>query len=206
MLPILERIDPDSDRIDLLVDLVASLRPRRARDHDGARAGVRSLIQSLKGHPGQAWALRRYLTTLLQTRRHTSLYSDIGILSNDGFFTELKKRIAYRILPPALDEPYLSDTLDRVLYRNDDYQWIRAVPNADWLELFDVVAHAAPPEDAAERAAGGEPGRARRVVLMGLLDAIRTLSWRLRAAPLDFFIGPRDLDDAPLSTDTRGFK
>ena len=36
MLPILERLDPHSDRIDLLVDLVDNLRPRRARDLDGA--------------------------------------------------------------------------------------------------------------------------------------------------------------------------
>jgi site-specific recombinase len=183
MLPILERLDPDSDRIDVLVDLVDCLRPRQARDHDYACAGVRTLTQLLKGHPGQAWALRRYLTTLLETRRHTSLYSDVGILSNDGFFTELKKRIAYRILPPALDDSYLSDTLDRVLCRDDDYQWIRAVPNADWLELFDVVANAVPPEGV--EGDTNEPGRARRVVLAGLLDAIRTLSCRVCALGLE---------------------
>ncbi|MCS0612874.1 site-specific recombinase [Massilia kyonggiensis] len=183
MLSILEHLDPDSDRIDLLVDLVDRLRPRRASDHDYARAQVRTLTQLLKGHPGQAWTLRRYLTRLLETRRHTSLYSDVGILSNDGFFTELKKRIAYRILPPALDDLYLSDTLDRVLCREDDYQWIRAVPNADWLELFDVVANAAPPDDAADESA--ESSRARKVVLTGLLDAIRTLSCRVCALGLE---------------------
>jgi hypothetical protein len=36
MRPILERLDPDSDRIDLLVDLAGSPRPRRARDLDDA--------------------------------------------------------------------------------------------------------------------------------------------------------------------------
>lgn len=183
MLSILEHLDPDSDRIDLLVDLVDRLRPRRASDHDYARAQVRTLTQLLKGHPGQAWTLRRYLTRLLETRRHTSLYSDVGILSNDGFFTELKKRIAYRILPPALDDLYLSDTLDRVLCREDDYQWIRAVPNADWLELFDVVANAAAPDGVEHEAA--ESSRARKVVLAGLLDAIRTLSCRVCALGLE---------------------
>jgi site-specific recombinase len=186
MLSILEHLDPDSDRIDLLVDLADQLRPRRAGDHAYACAQVRTLVQLLKGHPGQVWALRRYLTTLLATRRHTSLYSDVGILSNDGFFTELKKRIAYRILPPALDDLYLSDTLDKVLCRDDDYQWIRAVPNADWLELFDVVANAAPADgDAAEPAEQLEPAGARRVVLAGLLDAIRTLSCRVCALGLE---------------------
>lgn len=182
MLDILERLDPNSDRIDLLADLVDKLRPRRAADSDAAqayaRAQVRTLSQLLKGNPEQAWALRRYITTLLETRRHTSLYSDVGILSNDGFFTELKRRIAYRILPPALDEHYLSDTLDRLLCREDDYLWIRAVPNADWLDLFDTVANAPPPLDAA-------PDRARHVTVLGLLDAIRTLSCRVCALGLE---------------------
>jgi site-specific recombinase len=178
MLAILERLDPHSDRIDLLVDLVDRLRPRNPRNHEYARAQVRTLTQLLKGNAEQAWALRRYLTTLLETRRHTSLYSDVGILSNDGFFTELKKRMAYRILPPALDELYLSDTLDRVLCREDDYQWIRAVPTCDWLELFDVISHAPRPPDAA-------PDTARQATLRGLLDAIRTLSCRVCALGLE---------------------
>jgi site-specific recombinase len=182
MLAILDRLDPNSDRIDLLVDLVDKLRPRRVSDEAYARAQVRTLIQLLKGNADQAWALRRYITTLLETRRHTSLYSDVGILSNDGFFTELKRRIAYRILPPALDETYLSDTLDRLLCREDDYQWLRAVPNADWLELFDTVSNAPPPPGWETNAT---PDRARHVTLLGLLDAIRTLSCRVCALGLE---------------------
>jgi site-specific recombinase len=182
MLAILEHLDPNSDRIDLLVDLVDKLRPRRTGDHAYARAQVRTLCQLLKGDSNHAWALRHYLTTLLETRRHTSLYSDVGVLSNDGFFTELKRRIAYRILPPALDEHYLSDTLDRLLCREDDYQWIRAVPNADWLDLFDVISNAAPPRGWEMPA---EPDRARHVTLRGLLDAIRTLSCRVGALGLE---------------------
>jgi site-specific recombinase len=182
MLAILERLDPNSDRIDLLVDLVDKLRPRRAATTEAAqayaRAQVRTLTQLLKGDPEHAWALRRYITTLLETRRHTSLYSDVGILSNDGFFTELKRRVAYRILPPALDEHYLSDTLDRLLCREDDYVWIRAVPNADWLDLFDTVSNAPPPLDAT-------PDRARHVTVLGLLDAVRTLSCRVCALGLE---------------------
>jgi site-specific recombinase len=178
MLAVLERIDPHSDRIDLLVELVDTLRPRPYWRHDEAREAVRTLCQLLRGNPEHAAKLRSYLTTLLEKRRHTSLYSDIGILSNDGFFTELKRRIAYRFLPPALDENYLSDAFDQVLFAETDYQWIRAVPNADWLALFDVVATApAPP--------GEQAHRARRATVMGLLDAIRTLSCRVCALGLE---------------------
>jgi len=181
MLATLERIDPYSDNIDLLVELVCHLRPRQRwvwQSLDDPAQAVRTLTQLLKGNPAQAWALRRYITTLLERRRHTSLYSDIGILSNDGFVTELKRRIMYRFLPPALDNLYLSDALDQVLYREDDYEWIRAVPDADWMALFDIIATAPPPDDAA-------PGQARYVTLKGLLDAVRTLSCRVCALGLE---------------------
>jgi site-specific recombinase len=177
MLAILERLDPHSDRIDLLVELVEALRPHPWWRHEEARTAVRTLCQLLKGNPEHASRLRGYLTTLLEKRRHTSLYSDIGILSNDGFFTELKRRIAWRFLPPAQGDNYLSDALDQVLYRETDYEWIRAVPNADWLELFDAIALAPAPDV--------QPGRARLTTVMGLLDAIRTLSCRVCALGLE---------------------
>jgi len=181
MLATLERIDPHSDKIDLLVELVCHLRPRQRwvwQTADDPAQAVRTLTQLLKGNPDQAWALRRYITTLLEKRRHTSLYSDIGILSNDGFVTELKSRITYRFLPPALEDLYLSDALDQVLYRQDDYAWIRAVPDTDWMTLFHVIESAPVPAD-------GNPGRARVVTLKGLLDAIRTLSCRVCALGLE---------------------
>lgn len=186
MLSILERIDPDSDRIDLLVDLVDCLRPRNRwawQQADDPVQAVRTLTQLLKGNPTQAWALQRYLTTLLESRRHTSLYSDIGILSNDGFVTELKRRISYRFLPPALNDLYLSDALEQVLYDEDDHAWIRMVPTADWIALFDVIADAPAPFELDGRPA--DAGRARYVTLMGVLDAIRTLSCRICALGLE---------------------
>jgi len=183
MLATIERIDPLSDRIEPLVELVECLRQRRRRNLPQARLAVRTLTQLLKGNPQHAWALRSYLTRLLEKRRHTSLYSDIGILSNDGFFTELKRRIAYRVLPPALDDLYLSDALEQVLYVETDVKWIRAVPNVDWLELFDTVANAPEPMTAHDRQ--GAPSHARYTVLLGMLDAIRTLSCRVCALGLE---------------------
>ncbi len=101
MLAILERIDAQSDSIDLLVELCGALRPKHPSDAALATAKVRTLCQLLKGNPQQARALRNTILRVLASRRHTSLYTDIGILSNDGFVTELLRRISYRILPPG---------------------------------------------------------------------------------------------------------
>lgn len=178
MLSTLERIEPHSDRIDMLVELVEHLRPEKAADAALASARIRTLCQLLQGNPRQASALHSYLTRLLESRRHASLYTDIGVLSNDGFFTELKRRISYRCLPPALGDVYLNDAIDQVLYVKSDYVWINGVPSADWLALFDVIAGAAP----APHAAAADP---QRTTVLGMLEAIRTLSCRVCALGLE---------------------
>lgn len=178
MLSTLERIDPHSDRIDVLVELVDQLRPRRPRDAGYAIGRVQLLCQLLKGNPAQASALHSYMTLLLESRRHASLYTDIGILSNDGFVTELKTRFAYRFLPPALGDTYLSDAIDQVLYVETDYLWVNAVPAVYWLDLFDVVHHARP-------VAGAKPADVRQTTVRGMLEAIRTLSCRVCALGLE---------------------
>jgi site-specific recombinase len=178
MLSTLERIDPHSDRIEMLVRLVEDMRPARAGDAALASARVRSLCQLLRSYPALASTLRSYLARLLDSRRHASLYTDIGVLSSDGFFTELKRRIAYRCLPPALGDVYLNDAIDQVLYLASDYQWINAVPTADWLALYDTLAAAAP----APHSAPATPGN---TTLLGMLEAIRTLSCRVCALGLE---------------------
>ncbi|MEO5933051.1 MAG: site-specific recombinase [Duganella sp.] len=183
MLEILQRIDADSTDIGLMVALFDTLRPENARDGARATANVRTLAQLLKGSPPHALALRGYACSLLSSRRHSSLYTEIGVLSNDGFFTELKRRIAFRVLPPALGDDYLSDALDQVIYKRSDRLWISAVPATDWLALIDVVCN--PPDRRAGNRGDATTRCAPNLMLPGLLEAIRTLSYRICAIGLE---------------------
>ena len=174
----LEQIDPQDSRVDALVALFDELRPPNPNDGQLARINILALCGYLQTHPEQAWRLRCYILTLLKNRRHTSLYTDIGILSNDGFFTELLRRATYRFLPPAFGDIYLSDALDLVLHLKTDYRWIAAVPAADLLALFDLLSAATGAAQDVSRA-GGE------AILDGMLEAIRTLSYRICAIGLE---------------------
>jgi len=176
MLEILEKINADSSDIGHMIALFDTLRPQRATDGARATANVRTLCQLLKGNPAHAVALRSYARNLITARRHASLYTEIGVLSNDGFFSELRTRIAYRILPPALGNDYLSEALDQIVYKRNDYIWMAAVPAEDWLALCDVVCNAEQRADAP---------RGDNIMLPGLLDAIRTLSYRVCAIGLE---------------------
>ncbi|NVE01640.1 site-specific recombinase [Massilia sp. BJB1822] len=171
MLEILQQIQTDTLSIAPLVELVEELRPSRPGNHIRATNNVRNLLRLLQEEPALAQALGSYVLRLLQQRRHASLYSEVGVLSNDGFFTELKRRVSYRMLPPALGDEYLSDALDQIFYKQSDHEWIAAVPASDWLALFNTIFSAHP--------GGG------KLMLPGMLEAIRTLSYRVCAIGLE---------------------
>jgi site-specific recombinase len=180
MQAILEQIaaDPDQDSIAPLVALMDALRPAGniAPEHAGDR--VQLLLALLKTHPGYAAALRHYLLSVLANRRQTSLYTDVGILSDGGFFTELFRRLTYRVLPPALDERYLVDCMDLVLPQPRDYLWIEAVPAAHWLTLINLLQSA--PENHPRDDANAIGQTATQ-----LLQAIQVLSYRISAIGTD---------------------
>ncbi|MQR01475.1 site-specific recombinase [Glaciimonas soli] len=201
--------NPNSDDISHLTALVDALRAKR---HESATENVRMLTQLLQGNLEQACALRHYVLRLYARRRQSSLYTDIGILPNAGFFTELFQRIAYRILPPALDDTYLRDCLDLVLPEKDDYVWIDAAQKDEWLNLIETLANAAPSseneapislsgeslennDDSAPNAAAlavsnaikaeASDARDRSKTKLELLEAIQTLSYRISAMGLE---------------------
>ncbi|GAA4011338.1 site-specific recombinase [Actimicrobium antarcticum] len=185
MLTLLERItaDPVNDDIDALVDLVALIRPSSPAQGKLAAANVRMLVQLLKGNPAHAAALRHYLLHVLSIRRHTTVYTDIGILPSYGFFSELFRRLSYRILPPAIDKLYLSDCLDRILSVDTDYQWLQAIDARDWQALLDVIASGATHLRTGEALRTDQA--AHRLANMELLEAIQTLSHRISAMGLE---------------------
>jgi site-specific recombinase len=181
MLQLLEKISatPAGSELDHAIALVKALRPQKREAPELAITNVRTLTHLLQQHPHHAAALRHHLLHLLSVRRQTSLYTDIGILSNDGFFSELHRRLAYRVLPPALDDRYLSDCLEKLFPLNTDYLWMRAVPVDDWAALFEVLQNAddeLPPDaDKLDE----------QKTLTEILLAIQVLSYRVSAIGIE---------------------
>jgi len=99
------------------------------------------------------------------------------------------QRICYRFLPPADGEAYLSDALNQILYLNTDYQWISAVPANDWLGLFNLLAQNQQSEkDSLDYSIAYGMERKNldfKIVVADLLEAIRTLSYRICAIGLE---------------------
>ena len=178
MLSQLERIaaNPATATIDGLAAIIQKLRPAKPHQLAQASANIRTFTQLLQGKRSHAIALRHYLLHVISARHQTRLYTDTGILSSKGFFSELLQRFTYRILPPAVNESCLVDCLDQILPTKTDYMWMAAVPAADWLALFNTLS------DAVE---GERDAAYKKIMIMQLLVAIQILSCRISAMGLE---------------------
>ncbi|MCW5299133.1 recombinase [Herbaspirillum lusitanum] len=188
MLQLLEKISAAlattsaGSELDHAIALVKVLRPQKREAPELAITNVRTLTHLLQQHPHHAAALRHYLLHLLSVRRQTGLYTDIGILSNDGFFSELHRRLAYRVLPPALDDRYLSDCLEKLFPFNTDYLWMHAVPVDDWVALFEVLQNA---DDELPSKIDTSDKFDEQKTLTEILLAIQVLSYRISAIGIE---------------------
>ena len=166
--------DPRNGDPSPLVELVNALRPGAGRHHREAIANLHALTSLLTHRPTYGSALRAYLLHLIATRRPVHLYANTGIQSQEGFGRALMQKLAFRILPPALDRDSLEDILTLVFWKGDDWRWLRAIPPESWDQLFATLAH-------------GEPGNEEdmKKVRLSILEAAQVISYRIAAIGLD---------------------
>lgn len=125
---------------DALADLVRSLRPSSADNHEQAIMNFRALAWLLEHHADHRQALRRAFLDLLTQTRQIPLYTESGILANTGFFTTLSKRIGERLLPMPTREDSLQDRFGRLFRWKQDHIWLAAIPDETWQQLWQAMA------------------------------------------------------------------
>ncbi len=165
---------PEEHNPATLIALIGLIRPRDARDGAAALANLRALVLLLDRCQEYAAALRAYLLGLLESRHHSHLYADTGILSNEGFFTTVKKRITQRFLPEETRDDYLKDLFGLVFHKSSDYLWVERIPDEVWFDFLAVLDFDADPS---------HPGLVK--VQSEMLDAARVLSYRIAATGLE---------------------
>lgn len=180
MLTLLQNIanNPDTDDIHYLTELVNTLRPTK-RSRLSATDHIQLLIATLREQPALATGLRHYILHLLSQRHQISVYTDVGIVSNDGFFTELYRRLISKIIPSALNPAELADTLETLLPYRKDYLWIQSITTATWNELLQVIKNAPYVLDDTVL------HTAQKKTLTEILQAVQVLSYRISTAGLE---------------------
>ncbi len=174
--------DHGQDTVDALVRMIAWVRPARADDAQSAMRRIEELSAALRERTELRDLIRARIGDWFSAARQVSLYTEVGILSTQGFRAELGRRCYEHVLPAVADREDLKDALALVFDKPSDALWVAAVEHATWLRLFEALDLFGDPE----RVARAEPGSSTRAVSRGgLVDSIEVLSLRLAAQGLE---------------------
>lgn len=157
---------------DLLVELVDHLRPHDVQNNQEIHQKIQSFISILLRTPTAIYTLQRFLVRLLNQYKQVSLYADSGILSLEGFSTQLAKRIGASFLPHIQDDTELITLVGKVFHRVSDQEWLENISPTDWQRLLRLLSHS--------NANQGSKHRIR----MQMINAIMTVSYRISAISL----------------------
>ena len=126
------------DPLPLLITFFDTLRPDRRSDHAEALVRWRRMLQLLE-IPRYYDGLRTALLTLFAQRRQLSLYSESGLLPNTGFFSELHRKLAHRLLPELTEPDELRDCIRLIFHHPYDAVWINTIPLEEQLAFWKLL-------------------------------------------------------------------
>ncbi|MEQ1440048.1 site-specific recombinase [Fontimonas sp. SYSU GA230001] len=160
-------------KLDALAALVGWIRPRRSSDGEEATRRLRELTQLLRDEPGGRAALRSALHDLILDKQPLRLLTDVGILAAGSLAGGVWRRLSHRFLPEELDPAQLKDVISLLFTRRDDYRWVEAIADADWVAMLDALDFGVLDRSAAQR------------MPVQILEALLIVSYRIAALGLE---------------------
>ncbi|MGH8447378.1 MAG: site-specific recombinase [Solimonas sp.] len=162
----------EAHRLIALRAVVAAVRPARPALANVARAQLQNLTQRLREEPGARAALREALLWLLGTRQPLRLFTESGVLAQEGLFAGLWRRLTDRVLPEEWHPEQLKDCLHFLFDQPTDHEWVDAVDDGVWIALLDALDFSA-------------SGRERLPMALQILEALQVVSYRIAAIGLE---------------------
>lgn len=113
----------------------------RVTDNDSkqANANIDAFMKLLRQHPEYAAGLAAFILQLVNQHQETNLYTDIGILSDQGFFHNLNRLIGHRFLPILPEDKSIVELIDYLFDQRQDTRWLSSVDSKKWDELVDLI-------------------------------------------------------------------
>lgn len=123
----------------LLIELVNRIRPSDSRNIEEAQYNFQQLIEALLRTPYACQTLHNFIFRLMGRYKQSTLYADTGILSQDGFWSQLFQRIGAHLLPLIHDDTQLQSLVQRIFHQHQDRYWLDHIEDADWIYFFQLI-------------------------------------------------------------------
>ena len=113
----------------------------RVSDKEPALANkkIQELLEILRQHPEYGDGLSSFVLTLIIQYRQIALYTDTGIMSDQGFFNSLRRLIGHRFLPLLPQEDSVVELTGYLFDKRSDERWLSHIDNEKWDELVDLL-------------------------------------------------------------------
>ncbi|OWY40455.1 recombinase [Xenophilus sp. AP218F] len=170
----LEQLAAAPASLPALAAVIAHLRPQDRDKPELAVVNLQALSFLLEHHFDYRFALRTALLHLLGETRQIPLYTESGILANDGFASTLAHRLGERMLPMPPNPDSLRDRFGQLFSWQEDHVWLAAVPDATWQALWRAMAWQE-----------NEQHESWRQTRLQLLESVQVLSARVTAIGLE---------------------
>ncbi|MDO9280983.1 MAG: site-specific recombinase [Methylotenera sp.] len=157
----------------LISDLIAQIRPFKSDQTEIAVKAIHALCYVLNTDFEKARLLREAILQLLSEYKPISLFVIARHSVFTGFFVEMRRRIAHKILPEAVDTSYLIDLFALFFTKTTDELWVGAVSDDVWAELIAAIRFGVAGADVTD------------VCRQNLLSAAQVLSYRIAAMGLE---------------------
>lgn len=135
--------DAAAEPLQLVQELVAVLRPASSRDADAAAGRWRELLTRLENDAAARRALATTLFSCFAAREQRSFYTETGLLPNTGFFSELRQKLAHKLLPEQIDASRFQDCLHLIFPGQREIAWFCAIPADERTAFFALLAREA---------------------------------------------------------------
>ena len=128
---------PGNKNIAYFSHFIDEIRPRKSETITDAEKKLREKINYLSDNKEALSEFQAQCRELLISSNIRELFSDtVGVFSSDNLFQQLFKDIKHKILPPLEDKDSINYKITKFFYQKEDFEWVTAIPNEAWLELF----------------------------------------------------------------------
>lgn len=122
----------------ILRELVAKIRPGWFRGKRVGAKRVEALVELLSENEAYRKAVRQHVTEVLKAHS-LALYTEAGILANEGFFAEMVRKLGNIFLPPPPDTTEIRDAFNYIFYKRHDYVWVQLISDDVLADLFSLI-------------------------------------------------------------------
>ncbi|WP_201583770.1 site-specific recombinase [Psychrobacter jeotgali] len=104
-----------------------------------ANEKVQALIDTLHQHPEYADGLTSFVLKLIIQYRQIALYTDTGIMSDESFFSSLRRLIGHRFLPLLPQDDSVVDLVGYLFDHASDERWLANIEKDKWNKLVELL-------------------------------------------------------------------